>query len=113
MEVRINNRQKMKQLFPQLAIETELNYYKTSAYTLALCQHAYKLFIGSEVEEKRQLIKLVLSDLKVDGEKIVYKAQKPFDVILKCSDDLLWRPLVDYFRTLMIDAIRLPAEVLF
>lgn len=71
------------------------NYYKTSVYTLALCQDAYKLFIGSEVEEKRQLIKLVLSNLKIDGEKIVYEAQKPFDVILKCSDDLLWRPQWD------------------
>ena len=35
-------------------------------------------------------IKLVLSNLMVDGENIVYEAQKPFDAIIKCSDQPLW-----------------------
>ena len=71
------------------------NYYKTSVYTLALCQHAYTLFIGSEVDQKRQLLKLVLSNLRVEGENILYDAQEPFKTILECSDYKSWRPQGD------------------
>ncbi len=70
--------------------EAEDNYYITAKYVLALTNRAYDLFMSSEVEERRQLIKLVLSNLRVDGENIVCDVQKPFDLILKCSDDPLW-----------------------
>ena len=73
----------------------EDNYYITSKLLLELSARAYDLFISSEVEEKRQLIKLVLSNLRLDGEKLVYDVQKPFDLILKCSDDQVWRPQRD------------------
>ena len=59
------------------------------------------LFIGSEVEEKRQLIKLVLQNLRLKDEKLVWDAHKPFDLILNCSDRQLWRPQWEsnpYFR---------------
>lgn len=75
--------------------QAETSYYTTAKYILNLATKAYALFTGSEVEEKRQLIKLVLSNLRLDGEKLVYDAQKPFDVIMKCHDDQLWRPQRD------------------
>ena len=53
---------------------------------------AYDLFLSSEVEEKRQLIKLVLSNLRIEDENVVYDVQKPFDLIVNCSEGLLWRP---------------------
>ena len=40
--------------------EAEDNYYITAKYVLDLVNRAYELFESSEVEEKRQLIKLVL-----------------------------------------------------
>ena len=70
--------------------EAEDNYYVTSKYLLDLANRAYELFIGSEVEEKRQLVKLVLSNLELTDGNIVYEAHKPFDLLLKCSDDQLW-----------------------
>ena len=70
----------------------EDSYYITAKYILEVSNRAYDLFIGSEVEERRQLIKLVLSNLKLDGEKLVYDAHKPFDLILDCSDRIVWRP---------------------
>lgn len=79
--------------------EAEDNYYITLKYLLELITRAYDLFISSEVEEKRQLIKLVLSNLRLKDENIVYDAHKPFDLILKSKDDQVWRPIVDYFRT--------------
>ncbi|MFZ5953960.1 MAG: recombinase family protein [Candidatus Dependentiae bacterium] len=70
--------------------EAEDNYYITAKYILDLTNHAYDIFKSSEVTEKRQLIKLVLSNLQVDGENIVYEAQKPFDLILNCSERQTW-----------------------
>jgi len=68
------------------------DYYLTAKYILELSSQAYDLFMGSEVEGKRHLIKLVLQNLTLDGEKLVYDAHKPFDLMLKCSEDLIWRP---------------------
>lgn len=71
--------------------EAEDNYYMTSKHVLNLAGRAYDLFIGSEVEEKRQLVKLVLQNLRLDDEKLLWDAQSPFDLILNCSDRQQWR----------------------
>jgi hypothetical protein len=57
---------------------------------LDLTSRAYELFKSSEVEEKRQLIKLILSNLELNGEKLVWQAHKPFDLILEMNDCQLW-----------------------
>jgi site-specific DNA recombinase len=71
--------------------DAENNYYLTAKYVLELTNRAYDLFMSSEVEEKRQLIKLVLQNVKLDSKNIVYDAHKPFDLILKSADSKLWR----------------------
>lgn len=43
--------------------EAEDNYYITAKYILDLASRAYDLFVSSEVEERRQLIKLILQNL--------------------------------------------------
>ncbi len=70
--------------------EAEDNYYITSKYLLDLSCRAYELFVGSEVEEKRKIIKLILSNLVLKDENLVYDVHKPFDLILECSDRKLW-----------------------
>lgn len=72
--------------------EAEDNYYITAKYLLELANRSYELFKSSEVEERRQLIKLVLSNLRVEGKKVRYDAIKPFDTILDYSDRQLWLP---------------------
>lgn len=72
--------------------EAENNYYVTAKYLLELANRAYELFMSSKVDQKRQLIKLVLSNLTIQGEKLVWEAHKPFDLILECSDRQVWRP---------------------
>lgn len=71
--------------------EAEDNYYVTAKYVLELTKHAYELFISSEVEERRQLVTLVLQNIRLSGENIVYNVQKPFDDIRNASDRNLWR----------------------
>ena len=78
--------------------EAEDNYYISSKYLLELVNRAYDLFKSSEVEEKRQLIKLVLSNLRVEGKTVRYEAIKPFDTILNHTDNQLWLPRVDSNR---------------
>ena len=71
--------------------EAEDNYYITSKYVLAIVNRAYELFISSEVEEKRQLIKLILSNLRMEDENIVWDLQKPFNLFLNATDSKRWR----------------------
>lgn len=70
--------------------EAEDNYYITTKHILDLATRAYDLFKSSEVEEKRQLIKLMLSNLSLSGKNLVFDAQKPFDLLLNCSDRQVW-----------------------
>jgi len=70
--------------------DAENNYYITAKYLLDLANRAYDLFDGSEAEEKRLLIKLVLSNLRVKGDKVVYDVNKPFDLILECNYSQVW-----------------------
>lgn len=71
--------------------EAEDNYYTTAKYVLDLTNRAYELFVRSEVEERRQLIKLVLSNLRIEGENLLYEVTLPFDLIVNCNDRQSWR----------------------
>ena len=47
-------------------------YYLTSEYLLKLIANASKIFESSKAEEKRQLLKLTLSNLTLEGKKVLY-----------------------------------------
>jgi len=79
--------------------EAENNYYLTAKYVLNLADHAYDLFMSSEVEEKRQLITLVLQNVKMDGKKIVWDVQKPFDLMIEAGSGEDWRQTRGTLRT--------------
>ncbi|CAN5352560.1 hypothetical protein BH10PAT1_BH10PAT1_7300 [soil metagenome] len=70
--------------------DAEDNYYITANYLLELTERAYELFMSSEMVEKRELIKLVLSNLTLEDKKLRFEAQKPFDTILSFADSQLW-----------------------
>ena len=59
-------------------------------------------FVGSEVEEKRQLIKLILQNFSIDAENIVWELHKPFDLLLKCSEDIEWRAQMNKYILLSV-----------
>jgi hypothetical protein len=61
----------------------EENYYLTTRYILELAHRAYDLFVSSEVDERRQLINLVLQNVRIEGENVVWHVQKPFDLLIK------------------------------
>ena len=93
----VSLRDKLTDLNTQLSTlqDAEDNYYITAKYVLDLSRRAYDLFKSSEVEEKRQLIKLILSNLRLSGKNLVFDAAKPFDLILNCGDHQVWRAWQD------------------
>jgi len=84
-----------------LLSEAEDNYYITAKYLLDIANRAYDLFIRSEVEERRQLLKLVLQNLRVEGKTVRYDALKPFNEILNYNDNQLGLRIVDDVRTVL------------
>ena len=83
--------------------DAEDNYYITAKYVLEISSRAYELFKSSEVEERRQLIKLVLSNTRIEGKKVRFEAQKPFNQILDFADRQAWLPLLNVFRNREIE----------
>lgn len=67
-------------------------YYLTSEYLLQLANRAYDLFMSSEAEERRQLLKLTLQNLKLDGKKVSFELVKPFDKVFACTSSQTWLP---------------------
>lgn len=96
---------KINEIDARLAMlqEAEDNYYITAKYLLELANRAFDLFIRSKVEERRQLLKLVLSNLRVEGKTVRYEAVKPFDTILNYADRQSVLPLVNIFKNRQIE----------
>lgn len=79
--------------------EAEDNYYITVDYLLNLSNRAVEIFESSEIEEKRQLLKLTLQNLRLNGRLVQYDYLKPFDTIAECADRSSWLAGWDDFRT--------------
>lgn len=56
-------------------------YYLTSEYLLKLASKAHKLFKSSELHERRQLLKMTLQNLELEGKKVRFDWIKPFDQV--------------------------------
>jgi len=64
----------------------------TINYLLNLASRAYRLFESSKVEQKRQLINFLLSNLKLRGKTLLHEINKPFDAILNANKCSIWLP---------------------
>jgi site-specific DNA recombinase len=81
--------QELRGKISRLSIADE-EYYLTSEYLLQLANRAHDLFMSSEAEEKRQLLKLTLQNLKLRGKKIDFELVKPFDQVFACTSRQTW-----------------------
>ncbi len=75
--------------------EADDQFFVSAKYILELSKRAKELFESSKIEQRRQIIKLVLSNLTLEGKKLRYEAVKPFDTILNCADGQRWLPRED------------------
>lgn len=63
-----------------------------ATYILELCSRAVELFDAesTNLEQKRFLIDFVLSNMALDGKKLVFTLKEPFDVIAEFSKNSNW-----------------------
>jgi site-specific DNA recombinase len=73
--------------------EANNNYYLNATRILELASKASELFESSEVDEKHLLVSLVLSNLRLEGDKLLYDWVRPFDVIVEHASCTKWRAL--------------------
>lgn len=64
----------------------------TVSYLLDLSARAYKLFESSNVDQKRELINFVVSNLKLEGKKLLFDLKQPFDAIYSANIHSNWLP---------------------
>ncbi len=48
-----------------------------------------------EAEEQRQLLKLTLQNLKLEGNSVKFELVKPFDKVFACTGSQSWLPDLD------------------
>lgn len=65
-------------------------YYITASLLLDLASRNYELFIGSEPDDKREIIQLTLQNLSLNHGKLEYTLQKPFDSVFFSAKGLKW-----------------------
>jgi len=64
-----------------LLTEADEKFSIAVATILSLGQNAYQIFQSSKVETKREILHLLLSNLKLKDRKISYTLRKPYDYI--------------------------------
>jgi len=85
-------------------------YLVTMGTILNLASRALKIFEGSEIPEKRLLLKYLLQNPRVDGKKLVFELKSPFDTIASVKDRPIGLPTSVTFRTLNWEEIRRELE---
>lgn len=76
------------------------NFYLTVSHVLSLAKRAKDLFLRSEIDEKRQLLNLLLQNCTLDGKNLNFELKTPFDTVLKANSCSTMLRCVDMFRTL-------------
>ena len=79
--------------------DAEDSYYMTATYLVELAQRAYDIFVSSKAEERRQLMTLVLSNLRVEDKFVRYDVINPYNTILKYADRQAWLRTLNEIRT--------------
>ena len=79
--------------------EADKSFYVTATYLLQLFKHGEKIFEVASHDEKRELLKLVLSNLELKGKTVRFTPNEPFATVLKLSERSTWQGYMDEDRT--------------
>jgi DNA invertase Pin-like site-specific DNA recombinase len=79
--------------------EGEGRFVTTLESLISVASRAAELFERSEIEQKRQLIAFVFSNLRLRGKKLEYSLRSPFDLMVGRSDYAEWLAFLDTVRT--------------
>lgn len=70
--------------------QADEEYYMTVNLLLQVASRSYEIFMGSEPEERIEIIQLVFQNLWMNDKKLEYVMQKPFDSIFESGKHLNW-----------------------
>ncbi len=70
-------------------------YYITAEYLIKLASKASELFVSSEPQEKRLLLKMTLQNPVLDSKKVKFTLIEPFDKIASYASRKEWLPGLD------------------
>lgn len=89
----MKEKEKQKDLNDQLKdhIKADETFLITVSYIMELANRATELYQSSEVEEKRQLVDFLLSNLRLKGKKLLYDYKKPFNMMALCHKTSNWQ----------------------
>lgn len=73
---------------------------------LELANRAKELFVHSQPVQKNQLLRFVLANATVNGEKLLPELKTPFAGILLCNKNEDWLPILDSMRTDWLQEIK-------
>lgn len=74
-------------------------FTKTLCALLTIASDSDKIWLGSTISEKRELLNFVFANLQLKGATLCYELRKPFDKMLNQADCIKWRRVVNTFRT--------------
>ena len=66
-------------------------FTKTLCALLTIASDSDKIWTGSTIPEKRELLNFVFANLQLKGATICYELRKPFDKMLNQADCIKWR----------------------
>ncbi len=81
LNVEYNNIQKQMSRLKDANDEFEI----TVEYLVDLSSRSYSLFQSSDIDTKRKILKIVFSNFFLNGAKVEYKLNRPFDMLVKWS----------------------------
>ncbi len=67
----------------------------TVSLLLELTSRAYELFCSSKIDQKRRILNLLFSNLQLEGEKLLFTVNKPFDLLMSMPRSEVWHPQGD------------------
>ncbi len=91
----IKEKEKQHDLNAQLKdhLKADERFLITVSHIMELANRAAELYQSSEVEEKRQLVDFLLSNLRLKGKKLLYDYKKPFNMMALCTKINDWQGL--------------------
>ncbi|MBM2821234.1 MAG: recombinase [Candidatus Berkelbacteria bacterium] len=87
-------RSEQDKLEVELAMHSKADkeFYLTITNLLDISTRAYELYESSKLDQKRQLLNFMFSNLKLEGKKLIFNLKKPFDVLVGLSKTSNWLP---------------------
>lgn len=72
--------------------EADEAFVLSCSYILELAKRAKELFVRSQPEQKNRLLRFVLANCSVEGEKLIPKLKNVFEGITQCNKTKNWLP---------------------